>query len=264
MDPPAIDHPSGDAPPGTPVAGGTDFFLRKTFDLRGQGKYTSGASQPEETLTDHSREATTMDTRKKKALKALTVFLAFSFAQVYVQAGLPNPAPVPGAPQRAITARLTTKNNQPITVNGNSVGTGGTILTGATIETPDQVGATIDLGDGGVVELQPGSKIQLDFDENGNVRVKVLRGCVVTKKKTNVLPGEMEIYTDQVSYKTDKKRRHLGGCFLPNGQLGSLTGVTAGSGLTGAEIAGIVVAGSVGGGLGIYFATRGGNPSPAR
>ena len=153
-----------------------------------------------------------MDTRKNKILKVLTVFLAFSFAQVYVQAGLPNPAP--GAPpQRSISARLITKNNQPITVNGNPVGTGGTILTGATIETPDQVGATIDLGEAGVVELQPGAKIQLDYDENGNVRVKVMRGCAVTKKRSNVLPGEMEIYTDTASEKTDKKRRNMGFCF---------------------------------------------------
>jgi len=56
---------------------------------------------------------------------------------------------------------------------------GATLLTGATVETPDQVSATIDLGDAGVVELQPNSQIKLDFDENGNVRVKVnswLRG----------------------------------------------------------------------------------------
>src|SRR6267154_6900775 len=155
-----------------------------------------------------------MDTRKGKILKSLTVVLAFSFAQVYVQAGLPTPAPGAPAPQQVITARLTTKNNQPITVNGNSLGTGGTILTGATIETPDQVGASIDLGDAGVVELQPNAKIQLDFDENGNIRVKVLRGCIMTRKKNSVLPGELEIYTDQVSYKTDKKRKNLGGCFL--------------------------------------------------
>src|ERR1700682_4985122 len=116
-----------------------------------------------------------MDTRKGKVLKALTVVLAFSFAQVYVQAGLPGPAPgAPPPPQRAITARLITKNNQPITVNGNSLGTGGTILTGSTIETPAQVGATVDLGDAGVVELQPNTKIQLDFDANGNVRVMVI------------------------------------------------------------------------------------------
>jgi hypothetical protein len=201
-----------------------------------------------------------MDTRKKNALKALAVILAFSFAQVYVQAGLPNPAP--GAPQRAITARLLTKNNAPITVNGNNTGTGATILTGATIETPDQVSATIDLGDGGVIELQPNSKIQLDFDENGNVRVKVLRGCVVSKKKNNVLPGEMEIYTDQASYKTDKKQHSLAGCLLPNGQLGPLS--TTATGLTTGEIGGIV-AGGIGGAvvLGVVL-TRGGNPSPAR
>src|SRR5713226_900484 len=112
-----------------------------------------------------------MTLRNKKALMAVGVFLAFSFAQVYVQASLP--APAPGSPQRAITAKLATKNNAPITVNGNSAGTGATILTGATIETPDQVSAVIDLGEAGVVELQPGSKVQLDFDANGNVHVKI-------------------------------------------------------------------------------------------
>jgi len=199
-----------------------------------------------------------MDTRRKKALKALAVFLAFSFAQIYVHAGPPNPGAAPSAPQRAITARLTTKNNQPITVNGTSSGSGATILTGATIETPDQVGATIDLGDAGVVELQPNSKIQLDFDENGNVRVKVVRGCAVTKKKTNVLPGEMEIYTDTASEKTNKKRNHMGFCFLPSGGLGAM-----GAGLTGLEIGGIV-AGATAGVIGGVAVSRGGIISPAR
>jgi len=199
-----------------------------------------------------------METRTRKALKALAVFLAFSFAQVYVHAGLPNAAPAPGTPQRPVTAKLITKNNQPITVNGNSMGTGGTILTGATIETPDQFGATIDLGDAGVIELQPGAKIQLDFDENGNVRVKVIRGCAVAKKKTNVLPGEIEIYTDTASEKTDKNRRHMGFCLGPNGGLSPFS-----TGLTGAEQT------SIGGGLagGIILAvllSRGDNPSPAR
>src|SRR5882672_3571589 len=160
-----------------------------------------------------------METRRRKALKALAVFLAFSFAQVYVQAGLPNPAPAPGTPQRPITAKLITKNNQPITVNGNSMGTGGSILTGATIETPDQVGATIDLGDAGVIELQPGSKIQLDWNENGNVRVNVIKGCAVAKKKTDVLPGEIQMYTYTTCEQTDKKRSNMGFCITPNGGL---------------------------------------------
>ena len=115
--------------------------------------------------------------------------------------------------------------------------------------------ATIDLGDAGVVELQPNSQIKLDFDENGNVRVKVIRGCAVTRKKTNVLPGEMELYTDQASEKTDKKRRHVAGCILPNGQLGPVSG-----GISGTSLAGIAIGGGTAGII-IGALTRGGTVS---
>jgi hypothetical protein len=193
-----------------------------------------------------------MSLRRRKAVNAIAIFFAFCFAQVYVHGALPDPAPA-APPQRQITARLTTKNNQPITVNGNAVGTGATLVTGATIETPDQVSGVIDLGDAGVVEIQPNSTIKLDFDENGNVRVKVIRGCTVVRKKTNVLPGEMELYTDAASEKTDKKRRHFGGCFLPNGQLGA---VGAG-GISGVTLAGIAIAGGTAGIIAAAL-TRGG------
>jgi len=178
-----------------------------------------------------------MNLQRGKVATVIAIFFAFCLTQVY--AALPGPAPAGNAPPpQQIVARLTTKNNQPITVNGNQAGTGATILTGATIETPDQVSGVIDLGNAGVIEVQPNSTIKIDFDENGNVRVKVIRGCAVTRKKTNVLPGEMELYTDQASEKTDKKRRHIGGCILPNGQLGSL----GGAGLSGAAITGIAIA----------------------
>jgi hypothetical protein len=196
-----------------------------------------------------------MTSRHKKALTALAVFVTFSFAQVYVQASLP--APAPGSPQRAITAKLATKNNAPITVNGNSAGTGATILTGATIETPDQVSAVIDLGDAGVVELQPGSRVQLDFDVNGNVHVKILKGCAVTKRKTNVLPdATSEIYTDTQSEKTNQNRNHMGFCLLPGGALGAL----GGAGLSSAAIGGIAAADG-GGALATYFGVRTTSPS---
>jgi len=182
--------------------------------------------------------------RRRKAVKTIAIFFAFCLAQVYVHGALPGTAAGGGTPQRQITARLTTRNNQPITVNGNQAGTGATLLTGATIETPDQVSGIIDLGDAGVVEIQPNSTIKLDFDENGNVHVKVIRGCAVTNKKTNVLPGEMELYTDQASKKTDKNNNHVGGCILPNGQLGSFGAginpalIGVGIGGTGAAIIG--------------------------
>ena len=198
-----------------------------------------------------------MATRKRKALIAVAAFLAFALSQVYVQAGLPNSPVGGGLPQRAITATLRTKNNQPIKVNGNDAGTGTTILTNTTIETPDQVSAVIDLGDAGTVEVGPNSKIELSFDADGNVRVKLIRGCAVAKKKAQGI-GEADVFTDQVSDKTDKKRRNAGGCLLPNGQLGSLSG-----GLSGAE-EGAIGAGIGGGVILAIFLARGGNPSPVQ
>ena len=134
-----------------------------------------------------------MSLRQRKAFKAIAVFLAFSFAQVYVQTSFAEPggarAPVP-MPQQFV-ARLTTRGNAPITVNGASASGGATILTGATIETPDQVGATINLGPLGTLDIAPNTKLTLDFDQNGNVKVKLIWGCVIlkTKKGTN---GEVE------------------------------------------------------------------------
>ena len=210
-----------------------------------------------------------MAVRKMKALKALALFLIFCFAQVYVQAGLGSPGtgiPVPqGA--RLITARLTTRGGA-ILVNGSSANTGDTILTGASIEVPDQVSATIDLGSLGTLDIAPNSSLQLDYTDTG-VRVNLKRGCATFKAKGN---WNGEIYTDQgASEKTDKNRRALGFCFL-NGQLtpGSVnpavvTGGTGG-GLTKAEIIAIIagagatatlLAIGLNGGTG-----RGANPSP--
>src|SRR6266849_9715069 len=146
-----------------------------------------------------------LSNRRISAVTAL--FLMVAVMQVYL--GLTfaatTGASAPAAEPQRVNAILTTRGNKPIMVNGANAITGATILTGATIETPDQVSAVIDLGDAGVVELQPNSKIQLDFDANGNVRVKVLRGCAVARRKTNVLPdATTEIYTDQASEKTNK------------------------------------------------------------
>lgn len=203
-------------------------------------------------------ETTAMDTRKRKALKALAVFLAFSFAQVCVQAGLPSPA-TPASPPQQLIGRLTTTANQSIVVNGSSVGTGGSILTGATIETPDLIGATIDLGDAGVIEIRPNSKIQLDWNENGNVRVKVIEGCAVAKKKTDVLPGEIEMYTYTTCETTDKNQRTLGFCITPNGGLSTFSPPGLGNGKIPAIVGGIT-----GPTVLVVVLTRGGNPSPSR
>ena len=211
-----------------------------------------------------------MTLRQRKAFKALAVFLAFSFAQVYVQTGFAEPGAskvLLPSPQKFV-ARLTTKGGQPITVNGAAAASGATILTGAMLETPDQVSATIDLGALGTIELNPNSSIQLDFDDSGNVRVKILRGCAVMKKKGD---GTGEIYTAEgASEKTNKNRKGMGFCYLDGklNPLGSSAAPVAAGGAAGG-LFGLGTAATVAivGGAGAITAlaiigTRGRNPSP--
>ena len=177
------------------------------------------------------------------------------FSAICVLGALPNPTPAPGNPQRQ-PARITIKGGQPIKVNGNDVTNGGTIVTGSTIEVPDQVSVVIEIGNE-TLELSPDTKIQLDYDENGNVRAKLYNGCAAARKKNNVLEGEIEIYTDQASEKTNKKRRSMAFCFV-NGQLVGAAGAAAAGGISNVVTGGII-AGSV---VGVIIATRGSNPSP--
>jgi hypothetical protein len=205
-----------------------------------------------------------MSLRQRKAFKALAVFLAFSFAQVYVQTSFAEPGnsrtsvPVP----QALVAKLTTRGGA-ATVNGTGASSGATILSGATIETPDQVSATIDLGSAGTIDLQPNSAIQLDFANDGTVRVKVLRGCVTMKKKG---AGTGEIYTAEGASEKSNGRKAMGFCYLdgklnPFGAAAAGGGSAAGGGLsTAAKIA--IFGGIAGGTIGIILGTRGSNPSP--
>jgi len=199
-----------------------------------------------------------MSKQRRSTYRALAVFLAAALVQVCIQLSF-------AAPPQQFIARLTTTGNQPITVNGASAASGASLLTGATIETPDAVSATIDLGALGTVELQPNSSIQLDFDDSGNVRVKVLRGCVVVKKNG---PGEAEAYTAEgASEKTNSNRKGLGFCYL-NGGLSPLQtaaavgGGTAGEGIgTSALVAILAGGGALAAGLIWAFHGGGGNPS---
>jgi hypothetical protein len=195
------------------------------------------------------------------------MFLAIALVQICIQLSFAGPASPSGpavVPQQFI-ARLTTTGNQPITVNNASAASGSTLLTGANIATPAGVSATIDLGALGTVELQPNSEIQLDFDDSGNVRVKVLRGCVVIKKNG---PGEAEAYTAEgASEKTNSNRRGMGFCYLngglnPIGQAAATAGGSGGGIGTEALIAILAGGGALAAGL-IWAFTGGSNPSPS-
>ncbi|MDX6692458.1 MAG: hypothetical protein QOF02_61 [Blastocatellia bacterium] len=139
-----------------------------------------------------------MRLENRKALKALALFLVFSLSQLYVHATLAGPPALKAAgatmpPPQAITARLTTRGNQAISVNGTSAATGATILTGATIETGDGVGATINLGPLGSVDLAPNTKLELQFDNDG-IKLRLVSGCTVLRNKKG---KKAEVSTEQ-------------------------------------------------------------------
>lgn len=206
-----------------------------------------------------------MTKQRRNASRATAVFLAFALVQVCIQLSFAAPGTAPAVVPQQFIARLTTTGNQPITVNNASASSGATLLTGATIETPAATSATIDLGALGTVELQPNSSIQLDFADDGTVRVKILKGCVVIKKKG---PGEAEAYTAEgASEKTNGNRKGMGFCYLngglnPLGQAAAAAG-SAGEGIgTEALIAIIAGGGALAAGLIWAFHGGGGNPSP--
>ncbi len=138
------------------------------------------------------------------ALAVTHINLGISFAKS--EAAMETPEPPP------ITAILTTKGNRPITVNGAQVMSGATIVAGSIIETPDLVGSTISLGSLSNLEIGPNTKLSIDYDENGNMRVNLVRGCATVRTKQNVL-GQVDT-VQGVAGKTDPKRKgFLSVCF---------------------------------------------------
>lgn len=227
-----------------------------------------------------------MSKRPTKAIKAFAVFLAFAVAQISIQIGFAEPAAstiATAVPQNIIVARLATTNNQPITVNGASAASGATILNGAEIETPAAVGATINLGALGSVDLAPNTKIKLTFDENGNLKVTLISGCAIIRANKNT-EGEME--AGGTSNKTDKSEGGiLDVCFPPGAAaptVGQGAAASAGAGAGGSAAAATAAGAAAGGGgigtaatvaiiggiagvaIGVPLAVRGQNPSPTQ
>jgi hypothetical protein len=193
-----------------------------------------------------------MNHKRRNGSRAIAALLLFSVAQIGLQVGLAGPANTTNATPvvQQFIARLTTRNNQPITVNGVSASTGASILTGATIETGADQSATVNLGPLGSLDIAPNTKLVLTYDENGNVKVVIIFGCAIltAKKKTTG-----EVATEQGSAgKTDPA---VGGvldiCF-PQGAAAPIVGQGAAAG-AGAGAAAGAAGGAAGGGGGGLF-----------
>jgi hypothetical protein len=223
-----------------------------------------------------------MSAKSRRITAAMALCLVFTVTQVYVGVGFAGPnsgsggLPTPGPQQ--FTAILTTRNNQPISVNGASAISGATILTGATIEAPDQVGATINLGSLGTLDIAPNTKLRLEFDQSGNVTVTLVQGCVILRARKNST-GEIDTSQGTVAKTEQGKGGALDVCFPPGAaapvvNAGAAAIAGAGVGAAGAAAAGAgglfglgtaaTVAIVAGGATAVILplATRGTNPSP--
>lgn len=142
-----------------------------------------------------------MNMKRRKAITAVAALLLFSVSQIGLQIGFAEPksTTTPVVPQQ-IVARLTTRNNAPVTVNGQSAGTGASILSGVTIETGADQSATVNVGPLGSVDISPNTKLVLTFDQ-GKLNAEVIYGCVILKARKSTTG---EITTEKGSIgKTD-------------------------------------------------------------
>ncbi|MGZ8842196.1 MAG: hypothetical protein ACXW18_00945 [Pyrinomonadaceae bacterium] len=201
-----------------------------------------------------------MRSKYKRSFTAVTLLILLAVMQAYAGTGLAtrnsNVTDLSAAPQQ-ISGILTTQANKPITVNGASAATGATILSGAMIETPDGVTATISIPGHGTLEIAANTKLTLEIDQNGNIKVNLIQGCLVLRTMKGS-SGEVDNAQGVIGKTDSSKNDELNVC--PGVKT---AGAAAGGGglSTGAKVA---IVAAVGGGLGaaLAFGLRGSNPSP--
>src|SRR5689334_2138269 len=176
--------------------------------------------------------------------RVIAALLLLAIVQISLQVGLAEPSntTTPVVVPQQVVARLTTRNNQAILVNGLGANTGASILTGATIETGADQSATVNLGPLGTLDISPNTKLVLTYDDQGNVKAVLVYGCAIltAKKKTTG-----EIATEQgTAGKTDPVAGGVLNVCFPQGATAPTISNTLPTG---------PVAGSAGGGGGGLF-----------
>src|SRR5438876_7894856 len=83
--------------------------------------------------------------------------------------------------QQSIMAVLMVAGNQSISVNSTKAIDGASILSGATIVTPNQVGARVMLGSIATLDIAPNTTVEPEFDHNGAMKVTLTQGCVILR-----------------------------------------------------------------------------------
>ena len=225
-----------------------------------------------------------MTSKYKKITTATALLAALAIGQVYIAISFAEPnsgASVAAAVPQQIVGILTTSNNRPITVNGANAISGATIATGAVIETPDGIGATIRIGSLASLCIAPNTKLSIEFERQGNagtVRINVTEGCAIlrTLKGTSGIVNSAQGNVGQINGATGGSIDVcLRAATAPTVNQGAAVDAGAGAsaldcgaaGAAAAAPAGIPPAATAafigGGATGLYLLFRGDNPSPS-
>ena len=193
-----------------------------------------------------------MNLKRRKASIAVATLLTFSTLQIGLQVGFAERSSTKAESLivQQIVARLVTRNNQAITINGQSANTGASILSGATLETGADQSATVNIGPLGTLDISPNTKVVLTF-EQGNIKAVVIYGCVIVTARQNTTG---EIATEQNSLgKTDPATGGVLEMCYQQGAAAPVVGPGVAVGAGAGAPAGAATAGAAGGlfGLGV-------------
>jgi len=204
--------------------------------------------------------------------------VAFAMAQVCIQLSFAAPDTLTSAalPPPQLLARLTTRDNLPISLNGISASSGASVASDAIIETPVNVDAIVDLGPLGSLDIDQETKIKLEYDGNCvpgsgsasgpqepalqrcSVKITLYAGCVTAHYKQGAY--FLAVTQQQMLIADSDKSRKQAGTFKVCAGTGAPAGAAVAapglSGITKVAIAALIT----GGGVILPIVT---NPSPS-
>jgi len=155
-----------------------------------------------------------------------------------------------------LMGKLRTGKNKPVLVNSNQASSGTTIISGARIQCPDKVGATVELGSLGRLDIAANSDLTLVFDAT-KVTVHLRSGYVVLTTNKGIT-GTVNTSEGTV-FRTDPAKvssviARMRGASGP--ETGAVIGAQGSPGIGGAGVAGAAAA-VVGGAAAAAAAGRG-------
>ena len=119
-------------------------------------------------------------TKSSKAIKIVAWLMVISLSQVFVSGktnkkDVKDEAAVPASAEMPF-GRLVADG--PVTINGVKARTGDTVFPGAQIQTVAGIGATIQIGKLGQIDISPDTKLLLNYDRS-SILTEINTGCAV-------------------------------------------------------------------------------------